>query len=149
MGLLLRSRHGFHPDYYEVAAMTLRLLPCFLATTMTLASTAHAADPVPGASRLLVVTPQAFRSTCTADIAQARQAAGRFKTSSGGAAAVPDEYDSAIALLADAAARASLARSVHPDQAMRDAASACEADVDKANTELTLDRAIYDRMTAL
>jgi thimet oligopeptidase len=32
---------------------------------------------------------------------------------------------------------------------MRTAASACESDVDKANTELTLDRGIYDRMAGL
>jgi thimet oligopeptidase len=117
---------------------------------MTASSLTFAADRVPGASKLLVVSPQMFADICAADIARAREAAARFKS---GVTADPiaalDEYDSAIALLADASARAGLARNVHPDEAMRDAGSACEADVDKANTELQLDRGIYDRMNAL
>jgi thimet oligopeptidase len=117
---------------------------------MTTTSLTFAADRVPGASKLLVVSPQMFGDICAADIARAREAASRFKS---GATADPiaalDEYDSAVALLADASARAGLARNVHPDAAMRDAGSACESDVDKANTELQLDRGIYDRMNAL
>jgi len=113
--------------------------------------TVAAADLVPGASKLLTVTPSAFRDTCLADIERARHLAAKFQ----GAPAAADpmatlhDYDSAIALLADAAARASLARSVHPDEAMRTAGSACESEVDKANTELTLDRGIYERMNKL
>src|SRR5262245_29471616 len=113
-------------------------------------SSLSAADPAPGASKLLVVSPQAFRETCLADIDQARSLAARFKAREGGdSIAALDEFDSAYALLADASARASLARSVHPDEAIRAAASTCESDVDKANTELTLDRGIYDRMAKL
>lgn len=109
-----------------------------------------AADPI-GASRLLVVSPEAFRERCLADIAAARQSAAHFRSADPTAdpVATLDDYDSAYALLADAAARASLARSVHPDEGMRTAAERCESDVDKANTELTLDRGIYDRMTHL
>lgn len=112
---------------------------------------ASAAELVPGASKLLVVSPQAFKDSCLADIEAARRAAGRFRSSSSAteALAALDDYDSAVALLADAAARASLARNVHPDEAVRTAASACESDVDKANTELTLDRGNYERMAAL
>jgi len=129
-----------------------QIAAAFLIMTVTvLPRSSSAAEPVPGASKLLTVTPQAFRDACFADIEKARQSATRFKTA--GASADPltslDEFDSASALLADASARASLTRSVHPDEAMRTAATACESEVDKANTELTLDRAIYDRMAAL
>jgi thimet oligopeptidase len=116
-----------------------------------MSSPASAAELVPGASKLLVVSPQAFTDACLADIEAARRAADRFKESGGvsDAFAALDEYDGALALLADAAARASLARNVHPDEALRNAASTCESDVDKTNTELTLDRGIYDRMAKL
>lgn len=117
---------------------------------MLMPSPSSAAEPAPGASRLLVVTPQAFKDTCLADIGKAKEGAARFRGSAtGDSLTVLDEYDSAVALLADAAARASLARSVHPDEAMRTAASSCETEVEKALTELTLDRGIYDRMSAL
>ena len=84
-------------------------------------------------------------------IAKARELAAAFKVNRvpGDPLVVLDEYDSAVALLADASARASLARSVHPDQAMRTSASACESDVDRANTDLTLDRGVYERMAGL
>src|ERR1700759_3666047 len=106
-----------------------------------------AAELVPGAAQLLAVTPQAFRDACLADIEKARQSAARFKAADASAdpLATLDAFDTAAALLADASARAGLTRSVHPDEAMRTAATACESEVDKANTELTLDRAIYDR----
>jgi thimet oligopeptidase len=112
---------------------------------------AAAADLIPGASKLLAVAPSAFRDTCLADIERARQLAAKFQANPAAAdpMAVLDDYDSAIALLADASARASLARSVHPDEAMRTAGSACESEVDKANTELTLNRGIYERMLKL
>ena len=104
-----------------------------------------------GASRLLVTTPQAFRDTCQADIVKAKHAADRFKQ--GAATRDPlealDDYDTAVALVADGLSRSGLARSVHPDEAMRTAAAACESDFEKANTELTLDRAIFERLAAL
>ena len=133
-------------------SVPLPILLCLGVVLLTIQSTTlFAADLVPGASKLLVVSPQAFRDTCLEDIAKARDLAARFKVAQSPAdpLAALDEYDSAIALLADASARASLARSVHPDQAMRAAASACESDVDKANTDLTLDRGVYDRMAGL
>lgn len=110
-----------------------------------------AADLTPGASKLLTVSPGTFKDTCLADIDRARERAAAFMRTQGvsdGASAL-DEYDSAVALLADASARASLARSVHPEEAMRDAAAFCETEVEKATTELTLNRGIYDRMASL
>jgi thimet oligopeptidase len=127
------------------------LLAAIIMTVTVLPGSSSAAEPVPGASKLLAVTPQAFRDACLADIDKARQSAARFKAAAAAAdpLATLDEFDSAAALLADASARASLTRSVHPDEAMRTAATACESEVDKANTELTLDRAIFDRMSGL
>jgi thimet oligopeptidase len=102
------------------------------------------AAPVAGASSLLTVSPQAFLESCRGDIAKAKAAADRFKTENGrDSIASLEQYDSAIALLTDAASRASLARNVHPDESMRKAASECESDVDKASTELSLDRAMF------
>ena len=74
------------------------------------------AAPVAGASSLLTVAPQAFLETCRSDIAKAKAAADRFKAVDGSrdALASLEQYDTAIALLTDAASRASLARNVHP-----------------------------------
>ena len=103
-----------------------------------------------GASTLLTATPQAFRESCRADIDKARASAAQFKAAdTRDALAALDRYDTAVGLLTDAASRASLARNVHPDEAMRNAASDCESDVDKAVTELSLDRPTYDALTRL
>jgi thimet oligopeptidase len=109
------------------------------------------AQPAVGASRLLTVTPQAFLDTCREDVARARAAAHRFAAEDAGREPLPalDVYDSALQLLADALARASLARNVHPDEAMRQAASTCESDADKVLTELSLDPEVYAALADL
>jgi thimet oligopeptidase len=103
------------------------------------------------ASRLLVATPQAFLQKCHEDIAASKAAADRFKAASPATDALArlDEYDTAAGLLANAAARSSLAWNVHPDKAVREAATTCESDVDKASTELSLDPAVYAAFTRL
>jgi thimet oligopeptidase len=120
-----------------------------IATFAAAALPPAAAAQTPGASTLLTVSPQAFLETCRADVEKARASAAQFKTAGGDPLAALDRYDTAISLLGDAAARASLARNVHTDQAMRDAASTCESDVDKASTELSLDRGVYDAVGRL
>jgi thimet oligopeptidase len=109
------------------------------------------AAPVTGASSLLTVAPQAFLETCRSDIAKAMAAADRFKAVDGSRDALTGlgQYDTAIALLTDAASRASLARNVHPDESLRKAASDCESEVDKTSTELSLDRAMFSAMSKL
>ena len=103
-----------------------------------------------GASKLLTVSPQAFLDTCRADIEQARASAAQFRTATGDDwAAALDRYDAAFSLLGNAASRAGLAREVHPDEAMRKAAAQCESDVDKAATELSLDRPTYEALARL
>jgi Zn-dependent oligopeptidase len=103
-----------------------------------------------GASKLLTVSPQAFLDACRADIEQARASAAQFRTADGGDwAAALDRYDAAFSLLGNAASRAGLAREVHPDEAMRKVAAQCESDVDKAATELSLDRPTYEALVRL
>lgn len=109
------------------------------------------APPAVADSRQLVATPDAFLTACRSDIETARAGVDRLKTGTprlAGLAAL-EEYDSAVALLGNAAARSSLAWNVHPDEALRKAASQCESDVDRAVTELSLDRAVYDALAGL
>jgi thimet oligopeptidase len=58
-------------------------------------------------------------------------------------------YDDAFGALADAGARANLARSVHPDPRMREVAERCEQEVEEAATELSLDPRLYAALRAV
>jgi thimet oligopeptidase len=58
-------------------------------------------------------------------------------------------FDAAFSALGEAASRASLARNVHPDPALRAAGEAAEQEVDALSTELSLDRGLYDALVAL
>ncbi len=109
------------------------------------------AAPAAASSALLVTSPDGFLAACRTDIAGAQAAVERFKAgeASRTALAALDEYDSAIALLGNAAARSSLAWNVHPDEALRKAASECESDVDRAMTALSLDRDVFDALSRL
>jgi len=136
--------------YMEVVFV--RNLLCVSVVTIVLVQALPVgAAPVAGASSLLTVAPQAFLETCRSDIAKAKAAADRFKAVDGSrdALASLEQYDTAIALLTDAASRASLARNVHPDESLRKAASDCESEVDKTSTELSLDRAMFSAMSKM
>jgi len=107
--------------------------------------------PPSRAASLMSAAPAAFAAACREDVAQAQAAAARLE-------AMPsprpldealDLYDEAFALLGDAAARAGLARNVHPDPALRDVAEACEREVDAALTGLSLDRGLYEALAGL
>ncbi len=104
----------------------------------------------PDASRELSGTPAAFEAGCRRDMDRARALAARFK---GAPAADRDPalelFDGAFSALSEAASRASLARNVHPDLAVRDAAEKCEQEVDALSTELSLDRGLYDHLVAV
>ena len=129
----------------------MRLRTFALCSALAVLPSLAAAQAAPvGASKLLTVAPQAFLQGCRADIEKARGAAAAFRTADArDALAALDGYDTAIGLLTDAASRATLARNVHPDEAMRTAASDCESDVDKAATEISLDRPTYDALNRL
>jgi thimet oligopeptidase len=105
---------------------------------------------IPGASRELCGTPADFARGCRRDMDAARAEAARARAAGGReAAATLRAFDAAFAALGEAASRASLARNVHPDPALRDAAEACEREVDALSTELSLDRGLYEALAAL
>ena len=58
-------------------------------------------------------------------------------------------YDDAFALLGNAAAHASLVRNVHPSAEVREAAEQDEQAVDAAQTELSLDRGLFEALSRL
>ncbi len=107
--------------------------------------------PPPESSRLLAGGPESLLEACRQDVRLAREAAARLSALP--APAARDEalelFDRAFALLADAGARAGLARNVHPDPAMRDAAEAAEQEVESAHAALSLDPELYRALAAL
>ncbi|HEU4382214.1 MAG TPA: M3 family metallopeptidase [Anaeromyxobacteraceae bacterium] len=107
--------------------------------------------PPPESSRLLAGPPQALLAACREAVRRAREGAARLAALP--APAPRDEalelFDEAFALLADAGARASLARSVHPDAAMRTAAETAEQEVESAQAALSLDPGLYGALSAL
>jgi thimet oligopeptidase len=105
----------------------------------------------PDASRELCGTPEEFEHGCRRDMDRARAEAGRLKAMPAPrpAPAALAAFDAAFGALSDAAARASLARNVHPDPRMRDAAERSEQEIDALSTELSLDRGLYDALAAL
>jgi len=106
--------------------------------------------PPPDAARSLCADPGRFTASCREDMARARAEAGRARSlgARGGVATV-EAYDAAFAALAGAAARSSLARNVHPDAALRDAAELAEQEVDALSTELSLDRGLYEALAGV
>lgn len=106
--------------------------------------------PTPHASRELTGTPAAFTAGCRRDMDRARAEADRARRLGAvGGLATLEAFDAAFAALGEAAARASLARNVHPDAALRDAAEVAEQEVDALSTELSLDRGLYDALAGL
>ncbi|ACG71667.1 Thimet oligopeptidase [Anaeromyxobacter sp. K] len=104
----------------------------------------------PEASRELTGTPLAFTEGCRRDMDRARAEAARARAlGPAGGLATLEAFDAAFAALSEAASRASLARNVHPDPALRDAAEAAEREVDALSTELSLDRGLYDALAGL
>ena len=106
--------------------------------------------PPSRAASLLVASPAEFAESCREDIRAARAAAEAFRrTSPAAGEAALSLYDDAFGLLADAAARASLCRNVHPSAEMRAAAETAEQEVDSAQTELSLDPDLYRALAAV
>jgi thimet oligopeptidase len=104
----------------------------------------------PNASRELTGTPASFMEGCRRDMALARELATRLEAAPPrDREAALDLFDGAFSALSEAAARASLARNVHPDPLLRDAAETCEQEVDALSTELSLDRGLYDALSAV
>jgi thimet oligopeptidase len=83
-------------------------------------------------------------------VAAARESARRLKEGQG---LSRDEalrlFDDAFAVLGNAAAEASLLRNVHPSADVRDAAERAEQEIDAVQSELSLDRGVYDALARL
>ena len=107
--------------------------------------------PPPDAARILTGKPEALLAACRADMQRARQGIAQLygMTAPREPSAALQAYDEAMGALGDAAARASVCRNAHPDPKMRDAADQCEQEVDALATELSLDRGIYDTLSAI
>jgi len=105
----------------------------------------------PDAARAISGGAEPLRESVRADLDRARAGAARLLAlpAPRDPVAALDLFDGAFAALADAASRSSLARNVHPDAAARDAAEACEREVDALATELSLDRRLYDALAGL
>jgi len=106
--------------------------------------------PRPDASRELCGSPTDFEQGCRRDMERARAEADRAKALAGrDGPAVLRAFDAATAAVANAASRASLARNVHPDARLRDAAERSEQEVEALSTELSLDRGLHDALAAV
>ena len=96
--------------------------PCVVAALVA-ALPSGSAEAAEGASRLLSGTPETFQNACRAEIDAAKADIARLKGLKPAPAPTSvqplETYDSAIEHLANAAARASLARNVHPAEAVR------------------------------
>ena len=107
--------------------------------------------PPPDAARALTLGPEALLEGCRAEVARSRSAAAALRAT---AAPRPLEatlsaFDAVFSPLAEASSRASLARSVHPDEAVRQAAEQAEQEVAALATEFSLDRGLYEVLASL
>jgi len=134
----------------SIAAVGLCLLAA-CATTHPVARSRSMNAPAPEAVRALAGSAEEFARGAREELARARQAAERL-------AALPrpadrDEalatYEEALGALGEVSARAGLARNVHPDAAFRDSAEKLEQEADALSTALSLDRRLYDALSAL
>jgi thimet oligopeptidase len=113
----------------------------------SLAGQAHAQN----ASALLAGTPEAFLTSCRADLDSARSQLDQWKAAKG--PRDPYEtlqtFDTVELVVNDAQARANLAEQVHPDKGFRDAAQTCEQEAVSLFTNITLDPNAYAVLAGL
>lgn len=107
--------------------------------------------PPPDAAAALAAGPAHLAAGCREDLARASAGAEALKASPAprDAAAALAAFDALFSALSEAGSRASLARNVHPDAAVRDAAEACEQEVAALATQLSLDRGLYEVLAGL
>src|SRR5579883_3065738 len=102
-------------------------------------------------ARSLTSTPEGFTAASNAEMERARALIAELKRTvaprdTGGTLAL---FDDAMDALGVAAARASVCRNAHPDPKMRDAADAAEQAIAALQTEISLDRGVYDVLAGL
>lgn len=122
----------------------LLILSCATAEKRTSAPSSVGPVPMkaPQASTLLTKGPASLAAECDRALQAATQAIALTQTAQD-AHSVLSFYDNACLELANAAARMSLAKSVHPDAAMRETAETCEQKIEALNVELSLDGKVY------
>ena len=113
--------------------------------------TIHIMDLLTSSAGSLVAGPAALTAACRADLERARAGAAALRRAPapGAAAATLAAFDACYSALSEAGARASLARNVHPDPAVREAAELAEQEVAALATELSLDRGLYEVLARL
>jgi thimet oligopeptidase len=122
-----------------VMSASCALAPVMKGTDMTTAR-------LPQAATLLSKTPAEFDTACTQALDAAKAELQALK-GGGDQAQVLRHYDEATTALSNASARAGLAREVHPLEAFRQAAEACEQRLEAFNVELAQDRGVYDALS--
>src|SRR3954470_1201759 len=110
----------------------------------------HAAE-VPSADgwKPLVGSVEEFKTRCIADRDAAKAKIAELKARQHDPIATLTLYDDANVLLDDAGGRAAIADNSHPDPEMRKAGQDCEQLIDKAGTELSLDKGVYAAIVAI
>jgi thimet oligopeptidase len=121
-----------------------------LAALITAGAATAAEHPAFGASALLAVGPAQFLKSCRADMATARAGMARLKALRKAAALQTLEaYDIAEWTLGRADSRAELAHETHPNPALRRVAEQCAREVSALATDFSLDRSIYQALSAI
>ena len=132
-----------------LALPALLLLAC--TTSRPMPDAASTPLPPPDAAKLLTQGPQVFADACAKDFEAAR--AQRQVLLALDPAKQPQEllqtYDRLFAHVQLAGSRASVARNAHPDPALREVADACEQEAQRISIELSLDRGLYDALSAV
>jgi thimet oligopeptidase len=122
-----------------------------LATAPTAAVDRATPLPPPDGEKPLLGTPAELRATCTQAVADANALIQRLKAMPAprGTLAALSLYDDANERLDDTGGMAAIAENSHPEAAMREAAQACEQQLDQASKAILLDGAVYAVLQSL
>jgi thimet oligopeptidase len=97
------------------------------------------------AATLLTLDANAFAKLCESTLANSKAQIAKLK-SDVNHDNILVAYDDATASLSNMSARSGLAKEVHPDAAVREAAEKCEQQLESFNVEMSLDRGLYDAL---
>lgn len=105
--------------------------------------------PSEPAATLLSGTVQNFTRTCDEVLAKALASVEQLKTLPPNQLQALELYDELTTSISNMAARAGLAREVHPDPAFREACEAAEQKLEAFTVELAQNRAVYDALSSV
>jgi thimet oligopeptidase len=103
----------------------------------------------PTAATLAASTPDELARAADHAIETARIRIDRLTAGQLSGVALLEEYDEATAALTNLRSVAQLVIRAHPEPAMRTAGEAAEQELDKAATDISLDRSVYDALAAV